>query len=154
MPVSGRRVQGVYTPVLSDAAVSSARVRADVALDRQARLTVEIHKKFALAAACLVFALLGVPVAIHFPRGGIGLVIGVSLVVFTIYYIGLIGGEELGDHCVINPVLAMWAANGLFTIIALLGFAVARRPAHSISGANVADIGSALLGPLWRVFRR
>jgi hypothetical protein len=48
----------------------------------------------------------------------------------------------------------MWAANALFTIVALLGFALARRPAHSISGANWADIGSALLGPLGRRWRR
>ncbi|HUL03168.1 MAG TPA: LptF/LptG family permease [Gemmatimonadales bacterium] len=149
-PVPGQRPPAVLSPVLSDAAVSAARVRTDIALDREARLTVEIHKKFALAAACVVFALLGVPVAIHFPRGGIGLVIGVSLVVFTIYYIGLIGGEELGDHRVVSPVLAMWAANGLFTLLALIGFVLARRPAHSISGANWADIGSVLLGPLAR----
>ena len=149
-PVPGARPPALVTPVLSDAAVSSARVRADIALDREARLTIEIHKKFALATACIVFALLGVPVAIHFPRGGIGLVIGVSLVVFTIYYIGLIGGEELGDHRVVSPAFAMWAANTLFTLLALLGFALTRRPAHSIAGANWADFWSALLGGLWR----
>ena len=148
------RPPAAMTPVMSDAAVSSARVRMDVALDREARLTIEIHKKFALAAACIVFALLGVPVAIHFPRGGIGLVIGVSLVVFTIYYIGLIGGEELGDHRAVSPAFAMWAANTLFTVLSLIGFALTRRPAHSISGANLADFQSALLGGLWRRRRR
>src|SRR5207253_2359320 len=40
---------------------------------------VEIEKKFALSVACIVFVLLGAPVALRFPRGGVGLVLGVSL---------------------------------------------------------------------------
>ena len=44
---------------------------------------VEIQKKFALSAACIVFVLLGAPVALRFPRGGVGLTIGVSLGVAT-----------------------------------------------------------------------
>ncbi|MEA3245667.1 MAG: LptF/LptG family permease, partial [Gemmatimonadota bacterium] len=38
---------------------------------------VEIEKKFAIATACLIFALLGAPIAFRFPRGGVGLTIGV-----------------------------------------------------------------------------
>src|SRR6266581_346625 len=58
---------------------------------REATYEVEIQKKYAIAAACLVFALVGVPVALRFQRGGVGLVIGVSVAVFTVYYAGLIG---------------------------------------------------------------
>jgi len=144
--IAPRRLPVITPPTLSDPAVLATRARVDIARDREARFEIEIHKKFALAAACLVFALLGVPVAIHFPRGGIGLVIGVSLVVFTIYYIGLIGGEELGDHRVVPPALAMWAANALFTLLALIGLALARRPSHSIAGANWADILGVVVG--------
>ena len=53
---------------------------------------IEIHKKFALAVACFVFVLLGAPIALRFPRGGVGLTIGVSLFVFALYYIGLTAG--------------------------------------------------------------
>jgi len=147
------RSPALAAPTMSDPAIVSARARIDIALDRQARFEIEIHKKFALAAACIVFAFLGVPVAIHFPRGGIGLVIGVSLVVFTIYYIGLIGGEELGDHRVVAPALAMWAANGLFTFLGLMGLALTRRPAYSIAGVNWADVRSAVLGRFLRRHR-
>ena len=116
-------------------------------MNRQASFEIEIHKKYALAVACIVFTLLGVPVAIRFPRGGIGLVIGMSLVVFTIYYIGLIGGEELGDRGVVSPFFAMWTANLLFAAVGLVGLALARRPGHSISGGagDWADLKGALL---------
>lgn len=33
-----------------------------------ARFEIEIHKKFAIAAACLVFVIIGAPVALRFPR--------------------------------------------------------------------------------------
>ena len=81
---------------------------------------VEIQKKFALAFACIIFGLLGAPIALRFPRGGVGLVISVSLGVFALYYIGLIAGESLGDRGVVPPALAMWSANLILGSVAVL----------------------------------
>jgi lipopolysaccharide export system permease protein len=81
---------------------------------------VEIHKKFAISFACIVFVLLGAPLALRFPRGGVGLVIGVSLVVFALYYVGLIAGESLADRNLVRPSLAMWGANIVFGIAGLV----------------------------------
>jgi lipopolysaccharide export system permease protein len=75
------------------------------------RYRVEIEKKFSIAASCVVFALLGAPIALRFPRGGVGLTIGVSLGVFAIYYVGLLAGEALSDSGYVDPALAMWGAN-------------------------------------------
>jgi len=127
--------------------VTGARARVDVAMDRRAMYQIEIHKKLALAVACIVFTLLGVPIAIHFPRGGIGLVIGMSLVVFTIYYIGLIGGEELGNRRVVSPFFAMWSANILFAGLGLIALGLTRRPSRSIAGPSWADVRDAFLHP-------
>ncbi|MEK6768983.1 MAG: LptF/LptG family permease, partial [Gemmatimonadota bacterium] len=44
-----------------------------------ASFEVEIYKKFSIALSCLVFVLIGAPVALRFPRGGVGLVIGASV---------------------------------------------------------------------------
>ena len=75
---------------------------------------VEIHKKFALAVACLIFVILGAPIALRFPRGGVGLTIGVSLIVFALYYICLIGGEALAKRGLMPAFFSMWIANILF----------------------------------------
>jgi lipopolysaccharide export system permease protein len=72
---------------------------------------VEIEKKFAIATACVIFALLGAPVALRFPRGGVGLTIGVSLGVFGVYYVGLSAGEALARGNLVSPFLAMWCTN-------------------------------------------
>ena len=52
--------------------------------------------------------LVGAPIALRFPRGGVGLVIGVSLVVFALYYVGLIAGESLANKGIMPPFWAMW----------------------------------------------
>ena len=58
--------------------------------------------------------------ALRVPRGGVGLVLGVSLGVFALYYVGLIGGEELADRGILSPFWAMWATNVLFTAVGLV----------------------------------
>jgi lipopolysaccharide export system permease protein len=85
--------------------------RRRAALQHAASFQVEIHKKWSLAASCLVFVLIGAPVALRFPRGGAGLVIGASVVIFGFYYIGLIGGEPLADRLLVPPFWAMWTPN-------------------------------------------
>jgi lipopolysaccharide export system permease protein len=84
------------------------------------RYRVEIEKKFSIAAACVVFVLLGAPIALRFPRGGVGLTIGVSLGVFAIYYVGLLAGEALSDSGYVDPAIAMWGANILLGIVGIV----------------------------------
>lgn len=81
---------------------------------------IEIHKKFALAVACFVFVMLGAPIALRFPRGGVGLTLGVSLFVFALYYIGLTAGAAAASQGLLPPVIAMWGANVIFGVVAFL----------------------------------
>lgn len=102
------------TRMLNDRA-RSARVRASVYL-------VELHKKYAIPAACIVFVLVGMPIAARFPRGGVGLTLGAGSVIFGIFYIGLIAGESLANRLIVSPFWAMWAPNvalGLIGIVAI-----------------------------------
>lgn len=105
---------------------------------------VEIHKKFAISTACIVFVLLGAPLALRFPRGGVGLVIGVSLVVFALYYVGLIAGESLADRNLLRPSAAMWGANVLFMVAGLVLLARMERAGGTTRGADVTEIMAAL----------
>jgi lipopolysaccharide export system permease protein len=91
--------------------IEGMRFELEVAQHAIDQYRVEIEKKFAIAVACTVFVLLGAPIALRFPRGGVGLTIGVSLGVFALYYIGLLGGEALADRAILSPALAMWGAD-------------------------------------------
>jgi hypothetical protein len=137
---------------VNELGVPDADSRVQAARYREASYMVEIQKKLAISAACVVFALVGVPIALRFPRGGIGLVIGVSLAVFTIYYVGLIGGEELGDRLIVTPFLAMWIPNLLFGTLGVLGLWVVRSQGSTARGGDWADLRDFLLG--WLPSRR
>ena len=100
--------------------IEAARLRVLDALKSINRYDVEIQKKFALAGACFIFVLLGAPIALRFPRAGVGLTIGVSLVVFGLYYVGLIAGESLARRGMVPPFVSMWIANAVFLLLALV----------------------------------
>jgi len=120
----------VRTPRTGDVAgellraqLAALDVRQHNFIQNAASYQVEIHKKYSLAFSCLVFVLIGAPIAVRFPRGGMGLVLAASVVIFGIYYIGLLGGEPLADRGVISPFWAMWTPNLVMVGIGLVLFA-------------------------------
>lgn len=115
------RIQSLYDPMSQSVAgnLRTAALRASTLQLRDAQYRVEIHKKYAISMACIIFVLFGAPVALRFARGGVGMAIGVSVLVFAIYWAGLIGGERLADRGRADPFLAMWAPNLVFLALSL-----------------------------------
>ena len=107
-------------PALMNARAQEAKMRLEMAQRSRDRYEIEINKKFSLAAACLIFCIVAPPIALRFPRGGVGLVIGVSLAVFALYYVGLIGGESLANKGFVPPFWAMWGTNVIMTLVGLV----------------------------------
>lgn len=100
--------------------MNEARVHSDRAHSMKVRAAVnlvELHKKYAIPAACIVFVLVGVPAALRFRGGGLGMVIGVGMAIFGVFYIGLIAGEALANKLYVSAFVAMWAPNILFCAI-------------------------------------
>jgi lipopolysaccharide export system permease protein len=123
-----------------DQRLSLAKLNADQARLLRNRYDVEIQKKFSLAAACLIFVLVGAPVALRFPRGGVGLVIGVSLFIFAVYYVGLIGGEELANRGFISAFWAMWGTNVVMTVVGLVLTLRMGREATTGRGGDIGEL--------------
>jgi len=107
-------------PSTGEIVTTGMQLELEIAQHSIDQFRVEIEKKFAIATACIVFVLLGAPIALRFPRGGVGLTIGVSLGVFGIYYVGLLGGEALADRALVDPGIAMWATNLLLGAIGVV----------------------------------
>lgn len=84
------------------------------------RYWVEIHKKYSLPFACIVFVLIGAPLGTMMRKGGFGMAAGISLIFFLIYWSFLIGGEKLADRGLLSPFLGMWSANIFLGIIGIL----------------------------------
>jgi lipopolysaccharide export system permease protein len=88
--------------------------------ERQIReYQVEIHKKYAIPVACLVFVLIGAPLGIMARRGTFGVAASISLGFFLLYWACLIGGEKLADRGYIDPWFGMWVANIVLGVLGL-----------------------------------
>ena len=80
---------------------------------------VEAHKKFSIPFACILFVLVGAPLGVMAKRGGFALSTALSFGFFLLYYILLIGGEELADRNQVSPLTGMWSPNLVLLIVAL-----------------------------------
>jgi len=80
---------------------------------------IEIYKKYSIPMATLAFILIGAPLGMLSKRGGMGMAITISILLFIIYWAFLIGGEDLSDRGLISPFWAMWGANILLGLIGL-----------------------------------
>ena len=163
----GRRAKPIArpagpAPVRPDSAARASALAIIDAISIQAELSraalnqydVEIHKKFALAVACIIFVLLGAPVALRFPRGGVGLVIGVSLGVFATYYVCLIAGETVANKGYLPPYLAMWAANLIFGAVGLVLLVRMGREGATARGGDLGEFFEGLRVRAARLGRR
>lgn len=101
----GLRLRGLIAQARADAALARYKRRA---ADRD---WVEVHKKFSIPAACMVFVLVGAPLGVLVRVRGAGVGAGISIAFFLIYWAFLIGGERLADRGYLSPWLSMWAAN-------------------------------------------
>ncbi|MCK4538744.1 MAG: LptF/LptG family permease [Candidatus Krumholzibacteria bacterium] len=82
------------------------------------RYQVEIHKKFSIPFSCIIFVLLGAPLAIRSGKKGMTISIGFSILFFLVYYMFLISGEKLADRQFVSAWLAMWAPNIILLLAA------------------------------------
>jgi lipopolysaccharide export LptBFGC system permease protein LptF len=78
---------------------------------------VEIHKKFSIPVACILFVLLGAPLGVMSKKGGFAVSTSLSFGFFLIYYVLLIGGEEMADRNILSPPVGMWTPNLIILLI-------------------------------------
>jgi len=84
------------------------------------KFLVEIHKKFTLAVACVLFTLVGAPLGILVRKGGMTIASSLSIAFFLIYYILLIWGEQLADRALIDPAIGSWMPNIILFIVGMI----------------------------------
>lgn len=102
---ASRKVQSISQTLLSN----SNNIKF---FDKQIyKFGVEIHKKYSIPFACIVFILIGAPLGIRARKGSVGVGVTFSVGFFLLYWTCLIGGEDLADRRILSPALAMWFPN-------------------------------------------
>ncbi|MBI4462836.1 MAG: LptF/LptG family permease, partial [Acidobacteria bacterium] len=92
------------------------------------RFRIDFHRRFALPAACLVFGLLAVPLALAGDRGGRAAGVVLAFLLLLGYYTLFVFTDRLAREGLLNPGLGVWAANLGFGLVGGILLLRTRRP--------------------------
>ncbi|MGB6959275.1 MAG: LPS export ABC transporter permease LptF [Candidatus Acidiferrum sp.] len=81
---------------------------------------VEFHRRLAFPVACLVFALIGVPIGAQPRRGGRAAGSLIAVILIASYYLLTVVGAGLARQGVVPPAVGIWGANILLAILGLV----------------------------------
>src|SRR5271154_7062497 len=81
---------------------------------------VEFQRRIAFPAACLLFALLGVPIGVRPRRGGPAAGLITTLVLVGGYYFLFVTGTHMAQQGSVSPWLGVWGANIVSLLIGLV----------------------------------
>ena len=86
---------------------------------------IEKHRRFANPFAVFILTLIGVSLSSRRIRGGIGMNIGIGLILSFSYILFLQFASQFSLKGNLNPMLAMWIPNILYSVIALVLYKMA-----------------------------
>ena len=89
------------------------------ASDQANRYRVEIHKKYSIALACLIFMMIGAPIGLFIRKGGLGVAATMAVAIFMFHWVSLANGEKLADRNLLAPWLGMWLADIVTGLVAI-----------------------------------
>jgi lipopolysaccharide export system permease protein len=76
--------------------------------------SMEFHRKFTLSFAVLIFFFIGAPLGAIIRKGGLGMPVVVSILLFILYYIFSMTGEKSAREDVWNMTAGMWFSTFVF----------------------------------------
>jgi lipopolysaccharide export system permease protein len=76
--------------------------------ERINRHVIEWHRKFTLSVACIVLFFVGAPLGAIIRRGGLGMPVVISILIFIIYHIISMSGEKLVRQGELPGFIGMW----------------------------------------------
>jgi lipopolysaccharide export system permease protein len=80
---------------------------------------IEWHKKFTLAAACLIFLFVGAPLGAIIRKGGMGMPTVISTVLFILYYVFSLTGEKFVRESILESYQGMWMSSFILVIVGI-----------------------------------
>ena len=86
------------------------------------RPIMEIHRKFSIPIACLVFVLIGIGLGVTSRKDGRLASFALGLMVIFTYYVFMYGAEAMAKGALVSPHLAMWLPNILLGLAGLVLF--------------------------------
>jgi lipopolysaccharide export system permease protein len=79
----------------------------------------EAHQRWAMAAACVSFVLIGIPLGMKTSRRETSVGIAISLVLALCFYFFVVLGSSLKNKPFVFPEAVLWSPNLAFQLIGL-----------------------------------
>lgn len=105
----------------------------------QAKQKLHYHRNFSYAFTCIIFFLIGAPLGAIVKKGGIGMPVVISIVIFVLYYIINFSSENMTKNGILDPTFAAWSANLIFFPIAIILFYKANNDSGLFNIGNYLD---------------
>jgi len=86
---------------------------------RLRRYQIEIHRKFSLSFLCLIFFFIGSPLGAIIRKGGLGVPVIVSVLLFLVYYVISMVGEKFVRESILPPYAGMWISTFIMVPVSI-----------------------------------
>jgi len=83
------------------------------------RYEIEWHRKYAIAVACILLFFIGAPLGSIIKKGGLGVPMTLSIIIFVIYWIISSMGERMARIGTVEPAIGMWASTFILLPVSL-----------------------------------
>jgi lipopolysaccharide export system permease protein len=111
--------QAINSARTNKSVITSNVGTADWKWARLRRYQIEIHRKFTLSFLCLIFFFIGAPLGAIIRKGGLGMPVIVSVLLFLIYYIISMTGEKFVRESILLPVVGMWISTAILVPVSI-----------------------------------
>jgi lipopolysaccharide export system permease protein len=88
-------------------------------VSRLRRYQNEIHRKYAYSILCLIFFFIGAPLGAIIRKGGLGMPVIVSVLLFLVYYVISMVGEKFSREGMVPPSIGMWISTFILAPVSI-----------------------------------
>lgn len=93
---------------------NSVSKRLEAKINTITKYKVEWHRKFTLSIACILLFFIGAPLGAIIRKGGLGMPMVISILMFVLYHVLTIIGEKSVKSQVLDPWMGMWLASLIY----------------------------------------
>jgi len=79
----------------------------------------EIHRKYSYSLLCLIFFFIGAPLGAIIRKGGLGMPVIASVLLFLIYYVISMTGEKFSREGILPPYIGMWISTFILVPVSI-----------------------------------
>jgi lipopolysaccharide export system permease protein len=99
--------------------ISTSETSSNSKTARLRKYQIEIHRKFTLSFACLIFFFIGAPLGAIIRKGGLGMPTIISVLFFLAWYILSMSGEQFARDSAMKPYMGMWLSSVILVPIGI-----------------------------------